>query len=286
VAGRCRLGLDPPARHGESHEGCVVRRGLVPDGRWLAYAKSLPNNNRALYLRHVTEGPSYALTSGEVDTGSPKFDPDGGRLYFLASGNAAPAEAFGMYPAVLRPLILRRIQAARIDLSQSPAGLRRSLDPASFAGRVRTLPFEARDYEAIEVLTDSTLLASARQWPATPGQENPTLALFRLDARSPQAPPIAADIGQFAVSPDRKSLLVDVGDSGPCAPAVGRRGHDLHARRHPALVDPRAEWRQIYREAWRVMRDTFYDPKHHGQDVAASSGTMHATCPASPGART
>ncbi len=34
-------------------------------------------------------------------------------------------------------------------------------------------------------------------------------------------------------------------------------------------VDPRAEWKQIFREVWRVERDYFYDPGMHGLDWAA-----------------
>ncbi len=34
-------------------------------------------------------------------------------------------------------------------------------------------------------------------------------------------------------------------------------------------VDPRAEWRQMYHEVWRIERSHFYDPHYHGVDVAA-----------------
>jgi tricorn protease len=34
-------------------------------------------------------------------------------------------------------------------------------------------------------------------------------------------------------------------------------------------IDPRAEWRQIFEEAWRINRDYFYDPGMHGSDWAA-----------------
>ena len=35
-------------------------------------------------------------------------------------------------------------------------------------------------------------------------------------------------------------------------------------------VDPRAEWRQMYRETWRLQRDFLYDPGAHGLDLAAA----------------
>ena len=34
-------------------------------------------------------------------------------------------------------------------------------------------------------------------------------------------------------------------------------------------IDPRAEWHQIFEEAWRINRDYFYDPGMHGADWAA-----------------
>ena len=37
-------------------------------------------------------------------------------------------------------------------------------------------------------------------------------------------------------------------------------------------IDPRAEWNQIFHEAWRINRDYFYDPGFHGADWNA----MHA----------
>jgi len=35
------------------------------------------------------------------------------------------------------------------------------------------------------------------------------------------------------------------------------------------LLDPRAEWRQMYDEAWRMERDFYYDPNMHGLDWTA-----------------
>jgi tricorn protease len=35
-------------------------------------------------------------------------------------------------------------------------------------------------------------------------------------------------------------------------------------------VDPRAEWRQMYHEVWRIERDFLYDPHAHGLDLAAA----------------
>ena len=34
------------------------------------------------------------------------------------------------------------------------------------------------------------------------------------------------------------------------------------------MLDPRAEWKQMYRETWRLQRDFLYDPHLHGLDLA------------------
>ena len=36
-------------------------------------------------------------------------------------------------------------------------------------------------------------------------------------------------------------------------------------------VDPVAEWNQMYRETWRIQRDFFYDPNHHGLDLKGTA---------------
>ena len=35
-------------------------------------------------------------------------------------------------------------------------------------------------------------------------------------------------------------------------------------------VDPRAEWKQMYHEVWRIERDFLYDPNFHGLDLKAA----------------
>ncbi|MGL4419371.1 MAG: PDZ domain-containing protein, partial [Gemmataceae bacterium] len=44
-------------------------------------------------------------------------------------------------------------------------------------------------------------------------------------------------------------------------------------------VDPRAEWKQIFNEAWRINRDYFYDPNMHGADWPAMKAKYEAFLP-------
>ena len=61
-----------------------------------------------------------------------------------------------------------------------------------------------------------------------------------------------------------------VGTGAPAKPGDGALKLDgLEVR-----VDPRAEWKQIYREVWRIQRDFLYDPGFHGFDLKAA-GTKY-----------
>ena len=53
--------------------------------------------------------------------------------------------------------------------------------------------------------------------------------------------------------------------AGKIEPGMGRLATaDIEVR-----IEPRAEWGQIFNEAWRINRDYFYDPNMHGADWPA-----------------
>jgi tricorn protease len=62
------------------------------------------------------------------------------------------------------------------------------------------------------------------------------------------------------VSKDDKFSIIDL-PKGPISP-----GDALNLSGLTVQLDRQKEWRQIYHEAWRQMRDYFYDPSMHGVD--------------------
>jgi tricorn protease len=61
------------------------------------------------------------------------------------------------------------------------------------------------------------------------------------------------------------------GAAPAAAPASTGEGgdHRLNLDAIEVRVEPRAEWKQIFHEAWRINRDFFYDPNMHGADWPA-----------------
>jgi tricorn protease len=106
--------------------------------------------------------------------------------------------------------------------------------------------------------------------------EGPALTLFRFDLKSRKNVQIAdkVDAGSFQVSADGSKILLSrdhgwvlaAGD----APLKGEDGK-LKLDNVSVWVDPRAEWKQMYWEAWRIERDFLYDPKLQGLDYAKAT---------------
>ena len=104
----------------------------------------------------------------------------------------------------------------------------------------------------------------------------------RFDLKTREEETLAEGIEEFQLSADRKKLLYRSGEPGgrsrPVAPpAAGRLGivdagkfnkgdGALNLDAVSVRVEPRAEWPQILREAWRINRDYFYATNMHGAD--------------------
>jgi len=72
--------------------------------------------------------------------------------------------------------------------------------------------------------------------------------------------------GRFEMSADGKKLLVgtSIVDANP-----GATPKPIVTQPMLVEIEPRAEWKQMFREAWRLQRDYFYEPTLHGVDWKA-----------------
>jgi tricorn protease len=63
------------------------------DSKWIAFVKSLPNRQHAVFLYSLDSGKSTQVTDGMSDARDPAFDRDGQYLYFTASTNYGPTSS-------------------------------------------------------------------------------------------------------------------------------------------------------------------------------------------------
>ena len=102
----------------------------------------------------------------------------------------------------------------------------------------------------------------------------PKMSVLKYDVDSRKTTPFVSDVSNFVLSANGAKALYEqsahwflTGTDKPADPGAGA----LDTASLEVYIDPPAEWRQMYRETWRIERDFFYDPHYHGLDLAAAS---------------
>lgn len=272
-----------------------------PDSRYVAYTKQLPSFLHAIFVYDTREGRSYQITDGMSDATNPAFDRSGKYLYFLSSTNTG-FSSYGLdmesdqrptsssvYVAVLHADTASPVapQTADEAASEEPAPKPKASGaaakpvpshataPIDFAGilqRIVALPIPDANYVQLEAGTAGVILLGEAPL-ASVDPSAPTMSVLRFDTASLKVVPLASGVSDFSVAFDGKKMLVGRGKSWSIVPtaAAAKPGQGaLNTAAMEVYSVPREEWAQMYRETWRIERDFFYDPHHHGLDIAAA----------------
>jgi tricorn protease len=147
-----------------------------------------------------------------------------------------------------------------------------SIDFDGIQNRILSLPVPAGDYSNLQAgATGNIYYLKYEPGPAAArifaGGQGGTLHGFDLETR--KASPILPDVSVYEISRDNKKLLYVSRNTTaivPLAPKVEPGKGTLNIAAVQVRIDPRAEWAQIYDEAWRINRDYFYATNMHGAD--------------------
>jgi tricorn protease len=255
------------------------------DSRWLAYHRDLENRNNAVFLFDTRSGQLHQVTAGYYSDAQPAFDPDGNYLYFLTNRsfrpvysdfdnswvypnatNIAAASLRGDVPSPLAP----RSDDEEAAADESEDGDDEDDDGAveidlmDLERRVTVLPPEAGNYDDLSAVSGKVLF---RRLPRTGsgGDESP-IVYWDLEEREEKT--VINDADGFDVSADGEKLLLVQNSRFAIVDVKPDQKMDkqLRVAEMETVVDPKAEWRQIFTDAWRLERDFFYDPNMHGVD--------------------
>jgi len=156
------------------------------------------------------------------------------------------------------------------------------VDLTNIGQRILSLPVPARRYSTLEAGKAGVLLA-IEESPRVPDSE-PTLTVHRFDFSKRRSDVVISGVRTYRTSFKGEKFLYQQGDkwaiasfkpmpdspSAPPAPPPGPDEGVLKTQDLEVRVDPREEWKEMYREAWRIQRDFFYDPGYHGLDLNAA----------------
>jgi tricorn protease len=134
--------------------------------------------------------------------------------------------------------------------------------------RILALPIPERGLAGLAVSKKELYLLEA----VAGRLDQPTGAtLHKYDLAKRKLEKVMDDVRSFDLSRTGEKMLVRQGEANwfilPAGQAPKPGEGRLKMEDAEVRVNPKAEWAQMYREAWRLERDYFYDPNHHGLNL-------------------
>ena len=263
---------------------------------------------RDLYLYEIGTGKTTRLGAGDSTDGAPAWSPDGKYLYFEASRHENTVLSDTEFDfAVLKSTGLYAIPLAA-DTPSPLAPQSDEADSAGDDHDHDTPPGKKPDHKqgdekapAVPVRIDlDRMMARAVELPVEPANiaqmdsrgrkifyltqpialiegelagEKSALHVYDFATRKDAV--VAEDVDSYALSADGERVVIKHEKDYTVidAKADAEKDHDsVHKLDFAALrmlVDPRAEWAEMFENAWRLERDFFFSPVMNGQNWKA-----------------
>lgn len=156
------------------------------------------------------------------------------------------------------------------------------IDLDNLGQRILAMPLPARNYVGLDAGRAGNLFLAEipanpmAMMPPTPGMPMGIVSVSKYDLNSRKSSAVVSGVSAFDLSATGEKMLYSQGGKWYIAPAGGSApgaaaaagGQPLKTEDMEVLIDPRAEWKQMYREVWRLQRDFLYDPTFHGLNLA------------------
>jgi tricorn protease len=277
-----------------------------PDSKWIAYARQLHNHLHAIFVYSLASAKTTQLTDGLSDAYGPAFDKTGKYLYFLASTNVALSGGWidmtsighpvtsAVYLAVLRkdlPSPLAPLSDDEKEDKKQDADKDKD-DKDKDKDKKEKEPVKVSiDFDNIQQRILAVPLPEKNYYAAVPGKEGilfvvekplvqtsfgpPPLTVSKFDFKTRKTDQIVSGVITYILADNGEKMLIRQGEQWfiTGAEAALKPGDGLlKTADMQVYVDPRAEWKQMYSEVWRIERDFLYDPHAHGLNLEAAQG--------------
>ncbi|MEV0557707.1 S41 family peptidase [Streptomyces sp. NPDC050597] len=284
-----------------SEDGEVSGLAFSPDSAWLAWSHPGPRPLRQLKLANTADLSVTEATPLRFRDYAPAFTLDGKHLAFLSARSFDPVYDEHVFDLAFvggsRPHLItlaattpspfgpqrhgRPFEAPDKDETPDSEGSPATrIDLEGLGDRIVPFPVEAARYSGLRAAKDGLLwlrhpvrgvLGASR---ATPDDPDPKTDLERYDLVQQRMEHLASDADGFMVTGDGKRILLWTDSKLKVVPSDRRASLDdesdtnitVDLSRIRQTVDPAAEWRQMYDETGRLMRDNFWRPDLGGTD--------------------
>lgn len=273
-----------------------------PDSKWITYALTDSNQMDKIVVYNLATKKISNITDSWYDCGSPSFSSDGKYIVFASARDFNPTYSqtewnhsynnmTRIYLAILskdtKSPFAPENDTVSIISAQTPTsatdkkkGKKQSEKPApnidvkiDFDGiqnRIVSLPVEAANYFNISCIGNDVYYIeykdgmNAKMYDLDKKKET-TLGNFNFS--------ISSNNKKMLVAQENKFSIIDL----PTSEVKTDKSLDLSDMKE--WVDYKQEWKQIYDESWRQMRDFFYVENMHGVDWKAMHDKYAALVP-------
>lgn len=282
-----------------------------PDGIWLAYTYWPDIRRCAIKLANADSRASQLVTQADFRDSAPAFDPQGRYLYFVSVRTFDPvydnANFDLSFPRAARPYLIALQADGKPPFEPLPKGFGSTgdddknkankeaapapalkIDLDGIASRVAAFPVPEGRYGQIAGVGKAD--AARVLWSVFPipgahgrgGHKDTPARIECFEFATGKTETWLERADSFSVARDATTVLVREANTlraldGSKKPEANgtepsRKTGWLDLSRVRVDVDPRAEWRQMFREVWRLQRDQFWVADMSGVDWNA----MHA----------
>lgn len=264
-----------------------------PDSRWIAFVDYTSNLFPLIYVYSVETGQTHQVTSEFFQSANPEFSSDGKYLFFVSDRtfNASIGELEWNYQYhdlskiygitlqkdVKSPFAFESDELAKegtnpkgesIEKPKKTKGSKAkdtskiniNIDFDGIIDRVFVFPIQNGGYRNLRSVDNKLYYVRSTS------SQKPKFYVFDIGTKKETE---VGDFNQFEISFDGKKIIyqkdkdyyiTDLKDK------ITKEKGKLDLSEMHVFVDPRKEWRQIFDESWRQMRDFVYDPNLHGVD--------------------
>ncbi|UCG50803.1 MAG: PD40 domain-containing protein [Candidatus Latescibacterota bacterium] len=266
-----------------------------PDSRYIAYSKMDADQVYKIYVYSIDTGDIHCVSNGLFNDFGPVFSRDGEHLFFISNRRFDPTfcdfewelvykRVAGIYCVTLRAdgesVLPFESDEEKIEEDgdsknedeknekEGPKNIRIDFD--GIADRIEALPLPRGNYRRLAAGEKALFYLNKNEGDFNRFEFRSIgpMDLYRFSFEDREEKSVISGIGGYELSADGKKIVYRQEDSIGIidSSAEDSAGEPLDLSGLRMRLDPLAEWRQIYNEAWRLERDFYYEPEMHGLD--------------------
>lgn len=275
----------------KSSFGRFSNPSFSPDGRYLVYTAHYTQDRTGIRLYDLKTKNLRWMIEPVLSDWSGSFDLSGKYFYFLSIREFQPTYSWThfdlSFPFAGRPYVVTLdrttpdpFQAAtetepppKEKRGKKPAPPPVKIDWKDLDQRIQPLPVRLGGYLSLVGLENKVLYFRSKVQPTAPfdwlrDKDAPDLFQFSFDRKKEEL--YQAGVRSYELSSNRQHILIktksrlrlqSTKDLPKDGMAFDKSDGWVDLSRIRLKIDPRAEWRQMYREAWELQKEHFWDEK-------------------------